>query len=127
MRLRELFQSFVVIYYLYFTTSYNGDKGIVIIYTDGYENASREYSLEKVRHLIKEKEQLGWEIHFIGGDLKNSESIAASINIKKDYVQSFNKADFRGQTISYMTASASSYRDKVEPHKEDSTDTPENT
>jgi hypothetical protein len=37
------------------------DLVIVAIFTDGYENASREYSKDKVTQLVKRSEQTGWK------------------------------------------------------------------
>jgi uncharacterized protein YegL len=42
------------------------EKVMVIITTDGMENASREWNAESVRKLIEEKESLGWEFLFLG-------------------------------------------------------------
>jgi hypothetical protein len=39
---------------------------IVLIQTDGEENASREHNTAGIRDLIKEKEALGWNFEFIG-------------------------------------------------------------
>ena len=43
------------------------EKTVVVITTDGLENASRRYSLQKVKELIEhEKEKYGWEFLFLG-------------------------------------------------------------
>ncbi|WP_207064022.1 vWA domain-containing protein [Motiliproteus sp. SC1-56] len=39
---------------------------ICLIQTDGYENASQEYSAKQIKELIKQKEGDGWEFVFIG-------------------------------------------------------------
>lgn len=45
-------------------------KNVVIaIITDGLENASTEYTLEKIKGLIKEHEALGWNFMFLGATL----------------------------------------------------------
>ena len=45
-------------------------KVIVIITTDGAENASREYSLEEVKEKIAhQKEKYSWEFLFLGADI----------------------------------------------------------
>ena len=40
-----------------------------VITTDGYENASREYSLKKVRSLIEAHREQGWEFIFLGANI----------------------------------------------------------
>lgn len=46
-------------------------KVIIVVMTDGQENASRRYSAKRIRDLIKVKEQLlGWEFVFLSSDLR---------------------------------------------------------
>lgn len=45
------------------------DKVIFVIITDGQENASREWTAEKVRELIDTRKRDGWEFVFLGADL----------------------------------------------------------
>ena len=46
------------------------EEVIFVIITDGEENASREFSAEKVRNLVsREKEQHGWEFLFLGANI----------------------------------------------------------
>ena len=40
-----------------------------VITTDGLENASREYSADKVRKMIEDKKKDGWEFLFIGANI----------------------------------------------------------
>ncbi len=42
---------------------------VFVITTDGYENASREYTLPAVRKLIRSQKELGWEFIFLGADI----------------------------------------------------------
>lgn len=43
------------------------DDGVVtVIYTDGHENASREWNSKSVKALIEEKEKLGWAFTYLG-------------------------------------------------------------
>ena len=46
------------------------EKTLVVITTDGMENASKRYSYEKVQAMIKkEQEKYGWEFIFIGANI----------------------------------------------------------
>lgn len=49
---------------------YRAGKVMFVIITDGEENASREYSLQKVKQMIEyEKENYGWEFVFLGANI----------------------------------------------------------
>ena len=42
---------------------------LFVVLTDGHENSSHEYPLERVRELLRvQKEQFGWEVQFLGAD-----------------------------------------------------------
>lgn len=45
----------------------SGDK-LMVILTDGLENASKEYTREGIFSLIKEKEKTGWTFAFLGAN-----------------------------------------------------------
>lgn len=46
------------------------EKTIFVITTDGMENASRSYTLEKVRHMVKrQQEKYRWEFLFLGANI----------------------------------------------------------
>ena len=54
---------------------------IVVITTDGYENASREYSQADVKNKITHQtEKYSWEFIFLGANI-NSEEVASNIGI----------------------------------------------
>lgn len=42
-----------------------------VILTDGFENASREFSSEKVKEMVKKKEKAGWGFLYLGVDIKD--------------------------------------------------------
>lgn len=42
---------------------------VVAVVTDGLENASHEFTVEKIKNLIEEKQKLGWDFMFLGADL----------------------------------------------------------
>ena len=67
------------------------EHSIVVITTDGMENASRRYTRAEVRHMVeRQKARYGWEFLFLGA---NMDAIAAAedIGIRRDravkYVQ----------------------------------------
>jgi len=68
-----------------------GDSAVIIILTDGYENASKEYSHEQIKELIQAKEETGkWSFTYLGATLDAVE-IAKSMNIKAENSFAFEK------------------------------------
>lgn len=60
------------------------EKTIVIITTDGMENASRRYSREKVEKMVKrQQEKYGWEFIFIGANI-DAYAEARKFGIRRD-------------------------------------------
>ncbi len=59
-------------------------RTLFVITTDGMENASRRYTLEKVRQMIsKEQEKYGWEFLFLGANI-DAIGTAAKMGIQAD-------------------------------------------
>ncbi|MCD8209928.1 MAG: hypothetical protein LUC37_00125 [Prevotella sp.] len=54
--------------------------GSITIITDGYENASRHYTREKVAKMIDSLKEIGWNFNFIGANI-DVEEVSASLNI----------------------------------------------
>jgi len=50
---------------------------VVVVITDGMENASREYTAAQVRKLVDEKSAAGWQFVFLSSDLSAVEDAAA--------------------------------------------------
>lgn len=83
-------------------------KVIITIITDGYENASKEWSLEQVRDLIKQQEEkYGWEFVFMGSELnteKQARGYGIGANRTVRYRQSTEGVDSGASMLSNMTA-----------------------
>lgn len=76
------------------------EKTIVVITTDGLENASRRYSLEQIKALIEhEQEKYGWEFLFLGANIDAVET-ANSIGISSARTANF-VADSQGLDLSF--------------------------
>jgi uncharacterized protein YegL len=64
-------------------------KVIFVITTDGFENASREFTYEKVKELIKhQQKKYSWEFIFLGANI-DAEKEADSLGIHANNVFSF--------------------------------------
>jgi len=76
------------------------EKTMFIITTDGYENASRRYSYEKVRHMIeRQKEKYGWEFLFLGANI-DAAAEAKRFGITADRAVNY-KCDAQGTALNY--------------------------
>ncbi len=77
---------------------------VFVITTDGMENASKEYTADRVRALIDErKEKYGWEFLFIGANI-DAVQTAANFHIDSDHAVKY-KSDKRGTRVLYETVS----------------------
>lgn len=81
---------------------------LFVVYTDGEENSSREYSHDAVRALVKEKEAAGWDFIFLGSDIdayseamKSGFNAASTVSVTGQHTNS---------TFDRLSASTASYR-----------------
>lgn len=75
-----------------------------VITTDGMENASREFTYEKVREMIEnQKSKYGWEFIFLGANI-DAISTAERFGISKDRATNYN-ADSEGTLLNYEVIS----------------------
>jgi len=81
-----------------------GDKVVVIIQTDGQENASRRYKLADLTRTIEQKKEAGWQFNFMGAGL-DAYAQAHSLGLSSHDTMSVNLDD-RGNTISAYAATA---------------------
>lgn len=61
----------------------DGDKVLVTIVTDGYENSSKEYNGRAIKALVDELKAKEWVFAYIGAN-QDVEAVAASISIKNN-------------------------------------------
>ena len=69
------------------------EKTLFVITTDGMENASRQYSYEKLKALIQQQKELGWEFIFLGANIDAAKE-AARFGINAD-----RTADYHADTL----------------------------
>ena len=76
------------------------EKTMLIINTDGRENASHRYDHEQVRHMIeRQKEKYGWEFLFLGANIDAAKE-AKRLGIGEDRAVNYH-ADPAGTAINY--------------------------
>ena len=80
------------------------EKTIFVITTDGMENASRSYTYDKVKSMIRERqEKYGWEFLFLGANIDAARE-AARFGIRPDRAADYH-ADHKGTEVIYDTVS----------------------
>jgi len=65
------------------------ERVLVLIVTDGQENASREYGFDAVRALIAQKERDSWNFAYMGAN-QDSYAVGGSLNIRADYTANYD-------------------------------------
>lgn len=71
------------------------EKTIFIIITDGYENASRSYTLDQVKEMVSGQQARGWEFLFLGANI-DAIAEAARFGISADRAVSYRS---RGRSV----------------------------
>ena len=65
------------------------EKTIFVITTDGYENASRKYSSDRVKQMVeRQKQKYGWEFIFLGANIDAVET-ARNFGIDEERAANF--------------------------------------
>ncbi len=85
---------------------------VLVVLTDGYENASRKYRLQQIREMISRLEGTEkWTFSFIGATLDAVE-VADQLAIKRQNSFSFTKESMSGEVWNKLSDSMHHYMDK---------------
>jgi hypothetical protein len=85
---------------------------VLIIITDGYENASLFYTYGDIQRMVKELEATEkWNFTFMGADL-DAMSVSQNMGFNKDSYLSFSKDKYAEVNNSYFDAAARDYAEK---------------
>ena len=93
------------------TEEYRADKVLFVITTDGMENASREFSYDKIKSMIEhQKSKYGWEFIFLGANI-DAVDVADRFGIAGNRTQNFHN-DRAGIELNYnvLSETVSCYR-----------------
>src|ERR1700692_92901 len=75
-------------------TDPKGRAAIVLVITDGEENASSEFTRESVKTLLKEKESEGWTFAFLGADI-DSYAVGGSVGVSPSNTATTSRGTMR--------------------------------
>ena len=85
---------------------------VMVILTDGYENASRRYTLKNVKEMVEEREASGtWTFSFLGATL-DAVDVAEQMSIRRENSIAFEKRDMKGEVWDRLDFSMRGYYDK---------------
>ena len=85
---------------------------VMVILTDGYENASRRYTLKNVKEMVEEREASGtWTFSFLGATL-DAVDVAEQMSIRRENSIAFEKRDMKGEVWDRLDLSMRGYYDK---------------
>lgn len=89
------------------------EKVIVLVITDGLENASKEYSLAQVRQMIMHAEANGWSFVYLGAN-QDAFQVGAGLGINAQHTHNYT-ATAMGTQSAYATASATTRSLRSQP------------
>jgi uncharacterized protein YegL len=84
------------------------ENTVIVITTDGMENASRQYSYDRVKMMIeRQKAKHGWEFIFLGANIDAVE-VAGRFGIGPDRASNYH-ADGQGTNLNYSVVGEAVY------------------
>jgi hypothetical protein len=78
---------------------------VMVVVTDGQENASQEFRKDQIEKMLKEKQEAGWQVVFLSEDLNAIGDIMAS-GVSRGYTYAFGAAGVAGATGARGTVGA---------------------
>jgi hypothetical protein len=85
---------------------------VIVILTDGHENASKSFKLSDIRNTISRLEETGkWTFSFIGATL-DAVDVATSMAIKQQNSFAFEKSNMKSGVFDKLSSSMENYMHK---------------
>jgi Mg-chelatase subunit ChlD len=96
-----------------FAKGEGAENVVMLIQTDGQENCSQIYNTRTIRRLVTEKEEMGWDISFIGADI-DAFADGNMYGFSQDKCFGFNKNQQGMNNFStYVGQTVTTYRNSV--------------
>ena len=89
----------------------NGSKPIIVVFTDGYENTSKNCSSSQLKGLVSEKRNEGWKFIFMG--CEDVVSSACTMGLERSECHAY-QATPEGQYTALRTSSAEITRTRTQ-------------
>ena len=83
--------------------AHRAEKVIFVITTDGYENASQEYSYKMIKKMIEAKQESGWQFIFMGANI-DAVKEAEHLGIRPSHAATYRN-DAKGVNMNFEAAS----------------------
>lgn len=78
----------------------NSKKTMLVVMTDGFENASKEFTQESIKAKVKSWENKKWEVIFLGANFDAVESVSGSIGVPLNKTLNYGAGNFtRGMDV----------------------------
>ena len=87
----------------------DGDDAIIVIMTDGYENASQKFNKDRIKSMVKDKEKRDWQFVFLGAGI-DAMAEGAGIGIAKGNTMSYGKTAGATRGTYYNLSAATNAR-----------------
>lgn len=85
---------------------------VMVVLTDGYENASKFYTLKDVKEMVEEREATGsWTFSFLGATL-DAADVAEKMSIQRNNSVVFQKALMKNEVWDKLNQSMRGYYDR---------------
>lgn len=81
---------------------------LVVIMTDGEENASREYNAQQIKALVEQRQAKGWTFVYLGAN-QDAWKVGSTFGLSKGQTLSYNVADMKS-TMDTLSMATTSYR-----------------
>ena len=82
-------------------------KTVLVVMTDGYENASKEHTQQSIKAKVKQFEDKKWEVLFLGANFDAVETVSGSVGVINSKTMNIAAGNLRSSmdTLSAYTAS----------------------
>lgn len=86
-----------------------GEDALLIVITDGHENASKEHSNASIKRLVEDRQRKGWRIEYIGCDGLQEQALGMGIMSGNIHSANLLTKDGYEQGMTYAAVSTTSY------------------
>ena len=85
----------------------NAKKTVLVVMTDGYENASHEHTQASIKAKVQAFEDKKWEVVFLGANFDSVETVSGSVGVMASKTINASAGNFARGMDALYTASAS--------------------